>query len=240
MLNYDSRGDLASRDIVSQSIDLELKKSGDDCVYLDCTHLDLIRFKKHFPMIYERCKSIGIDIAKDWIPVVPAQHYLCGGIKVDNNGKTSVQNLFACGECSQTGLHGANRLASNSLLEALVYSHEIYTYLANNPIVRKNSILIFEWEVAEKPTLVPKIILNLKSKFQLLMRQNAGIVRREEDLLEAKEQLVIWKKEIENFCKSYQITKDLYELKNMITVGQLIVQQSIDRKDNRGGFVKLN
>jgi len=240
MLDYDSRGDLASRDIVSQSIDLELKKSGDECVYLDCTHLDLIPFKKHFPMIYERCKSIGIDIAKDWIPVVPAQHYLCGGIKVDGNGKTSVENLFACGECSQTGLHGANRLASNSLLEALVYSHEIYIYLASNPNASKNSIPVSEWQVADKPTFEPKIVLNLKSKLQLLMRQNAGIVRHDEDLLEAKEQLIIWEKETENFCENYQITKDLYELKNMITVGQLIVQQSIDRKDNRGGFVKLN
>jgi L-aspartate oxidase len=240
MLNYDSRGDLASRDIVSQSIDLELKKSGDECVYLDCTHLDLIPFKKHFPMIYERCKSIGIDIAKDWIPVVPAQHYLCGGIKVDKNGKTSVENLFACGECSQTGLHGANRLASNSLLEALVYSHEIYIYLASNPNASKSSIPISEWEVADKPTFEPKIVLNLKSKLQLLMRQNAGIVRRDQDLLKAKEQLIIWENETENFCENYQITKDLYELKNMITVGQLIVQQSIDRKDNRGGFVKLN
>jgi L-aspartate oxidase len=240
MLNYDSRGDLASRDIVSQSIDLELKKSGDDCVYLDCTHLDMEPFKKHFPMIYERCKSIGIDIAKDWIPVVPAQHYLCGGIKVDMNGKTSVENLFACGECSQTGLHGANRLASNSLLEALVYSHKIYTYLASNPIASRNSNSVSEWKVAEKPTVDPKIVLSLKSKLQLLMRQNAGIVRCDQDLLKAKEQLVIWEKEIENFCENYQITKDLYELKNMITVGQLIVQQSIDRKDNRGGFVKLN
>jgi L-aspartate oxidase len=225
---------------VSQSIDLELKKSGDDCVYLDCTHLDMEPFKKHFPMIYERCKSIGIDIAKDWIPVVPAQHYLCGGIKVDMNGKTSVENLFACGECSQTGLHGANRLASNSLLEALVYSHKIYTYLASNPIASRNSNSVSEWKVAEKPTVDPKIVLSLKSKLQLLMRQNAGIVRRDEDLIKANEQLVIWEKEIENFCENYQITKDLYELKNMITVGQLIVQQSIDRKDNRGGFVKLN
>jgi len=106
MPDYDSRGDLASRDIVSQCIDLELKKSGDDCVYLDCTHLDMEAFKKHFPMIYERCKSIGIDLAKDWIPVVPAQHYLCGGIVVDKTGRTSVENLFACGESSRTGLHG--------------------------------------------------------------------------------------------------------------------------------------
>ena len=118
MPDYDSRGDLASRDIVSQCIDLELKKSGDDCVYLDCSHLDMEAFIKHFPMIYERCKSIGIDLAKDWIPVVPAQHYLCGGIVVDKNGKTSVENLFACGECSRTGLHGANQIGIKFLIRS--------------------------------------------------------------------------------------------------------------------------
>ena len=106
-----------------------LKISGDDCVYLDCTHLEINAFKKHFPMIYERCKDLSIYIEKDWIPVIPAQHYLCGGIEVDTNGKTSIENLFACGECSYTGLHGANRLASNSFLEALVYSDRILTYL---------------------------------------------------------------------------------------------------------------
>ena len=102
MLDYDKRGELASRDIVSQSIENELKKSGDDCVFLDCTHLNINEFKKHFPMIYDRCKELNIAIETDWIPVIPAQHYLCGGIEVDTNGKTSIENLFACGECSYT------------------------------------------------------------------------------------------------------------------------------------------
>ena len=241
MMDYDERGELASRDIVSQSIDLELKKSGNDCVYLDCTHLDLDAFMKHFPMIYERCKSVGIDIAKDWIPVVPAQHYLCGGVSVDKNGKTSIENLFACGECSQTGLHGANRLASNSLLEALVYSDKIYEYLIpisieNNPFKGK----LADWNSAKKPEVQPDYLAKIKTELQLLMRQNAGIVRYEAELPKAKKQLLIWKNEIEDISKTHQISVALYELLNMITIGSLIVQHSIDRKDNRGGFMKVN
>lgn len=241
MPDYDSRGDLASRDIVSQSIDLELKKSGDDCVYLDCTHLDMDAFKKHFPMIYERCKSIGIDLAKDWIPVVPAQHYLCGGIVVDKTGKTSVENLFACGECSRTGLHGANRLASNSLLEALVYSDKIYNYLANTSFEKSQfEGKVSDWKLVPKPAINPDFVAKRKAELQLLMRQNAGIVRNDADLLKAKEKLTLWKNEIEEKIKNHQINADLCELQNMITIGTLIVQQSIDRDENRGGFVKIN
>ena len=241
MLDYDSRGDLASRDIVSQSIDLELKKTGDDCVYLDCTHLDLDGFIKHFPMIYERCKSVGIDIAKDWIPVVPAQHYLCGGIVVDKSGKTSLENLFACGECSRTGLHGANRLASNSLLEALVYSDKIYHYLADTSLKKDQFIpTISDWKVTAKPEINLDYVTKTKAELQLLMRQNAGIVRNDADLLKAKKRLSHWKNEVEENIKNHNVSAELYELQNMITIGILIVQQSIDRDENRGGFVKIN
>ncbi|MCI4444171.1 MAG: L-aspartate oxidase [Lentimicrobium sp.] len=241
MPDYDSRGDLASRDIVSQCIDLELKKSGDDCVYLDCTHLDMDAFIKHFPMIYERCKSLGIDLAKDWIPVVPAQHYLCGGIVVDKTGKTSVKNLFACGECSRTGLHGANRLASNSLLEALVYSDKIFNYLAKTTFGKSQfEGKVTDWKLVPKPAINPDYVAKRKAELQLLMRQNAGIVRNDADLLKAKEILTLWKNEIEEKINTYQINADLCELQNLITIGTLIVQQSIERDENRGGFVKIN
>lgn len=240
MPDYDSRGDLASRDIVSQSIDLELKKTNDECVYLDCTHLNLDGFKKHFPMIYERCKSVGIDIAKDWIPVVPAQHYLCGGIVVNKNGKTSIENLFACGECSRTGLHGANRLASNSLLEALVYSDKIYHYLANSPSEKSSFTgTVSDWKLTENPEINPNYVGKRKAELQLLMRQNAGIVRNDTDLLRAKEKLTHWKNEIVEKIKTHNVNAELYELQNLITIGILIVQQSIDRDENRGGFVKI-
>jgi L-aspartate oxidase len=231
---------LASRDIVSQSIDLEIKKSGDDCVYLDCTHLDLSAFIKHFPMIYERCKSVGIDIAKDWIPVVPAQHYLCGGIVVDKTGKTSVENLFACGECSRTGLHGANRLASNSLLEALVYSDKIYNYLANATFEKSQfSGTVSDWKLVEKPIINSEYVDKTKAELQLLMRQNAGIVRKDAALFSAKKQLTHWQTEIEEKTKSHQVRANLWELYNLIIIAKLIVDQSIERTENRGGFVKI-
>lgn len=240
MQDYDSRNELASRDIVSQSIDLELKKSGDDCVYLDCTHLELDPFIKHFPMIYEHCKSIGIDITKDWIPVVPAQHYLCGGIVVDRNGKTSIENLFACGECSRTGLHGANRLASNSLLEALVYSDKIYCYLSNATLsTKKPNTVISDWELKKMSEINLDYLTAMKAKLQLLMRQNAGIVRYDPELLKAKEQLLLWQNEMEEIGKTHQINAAFYELLNMMTIAYLIVQQSIERKENHGGFVKF-
>ena len=240
MPDYDSRGDLASRDIVSQSIDLELKKSGDDCVYLDCSHLDLTAFVKHFPMIYERCKSVGIDIAKDWIPVVPAQHYICGGIVVDKTGKTSVENLFACGECTRTGLHGANRLASNSLLEALVYSDKIYYYLAHTPFEKSQFTgTVSDCKFEEKPIVNAEYIDEIKTELQLLMRKNVGIVRNDADLITAKNQLTLWQNEIEEKTKKYQVRANLWELYNLIIIGKLIVEQSIERTENRGGFVKI-
>jgi L-aspartate oxidase len=240
MMDYDRREELASRDIVSQSIDLELKKSGDAYVFLDCTHLDLKAFKKHFPMIYKHCLTSGIDIAKDWIPVMPAQHYLCGGIVVDTYGKTSVTNLFACGECSRTGLHGANRLASNSLLEALVYSGRIYEYLASPDLeIKTADYKISEKQKTDQPEINSEYLAELKTKLQYLMRQNAGIVRSDIDLHNAKQQLLIWKKEMEQIEKSHQISVPYYELLNMITIGSLIVSQSLERHENRGGFVKL-
>ena len=239
MSQYDKRGDLASRDIVSQSIEIELKKSGDECVYLDCTAVDAIGFQKHFPMIYEHCKNLGIDISKNWIPVQPAQHYLCGGISVNLNGQTSIENLFACGECSHTGLHGANRLASNSLLEALVYSERIVTFLANYiPKSHETYTKINEWKVNAKTKIQDYNCKNKKLKLQLLMRQYAGIVRTDSDLLLAKNQLEHWENEFVEIEQNHKINKDFYELKNMIGVARLVVEQSIVRNENRGGFLK--
>ncbi len=240
MLDYDERGDLASRDIVSQSIEIELKKSGNQCVYLDCTHLNPNDFIKHFPMIYRRCKDLGIAIEKDWIPVLPAQHYVCGGIAVDRNGKTTIENLFACGESSRTGLHGANRLASNSLLEALVYADNIYNFLIKQ--TSKNTMHRKEFKTCkpiEECQIDPQYILKTKTALQHLMQNNVGIVRHDKDLLVAKSQLQSWKNEVVAIQEQYQITKDFYELKNMIAVGILIVDQSIARHENRGGFVKI-
>lgn len=236
MPNYYERAELASRDIVSQSIDKELKKSGDSCVYLDCTHLDLEAFKSHFPNIYQTCLENNIDIAKDWIPVVPASHYLCGGIEVDTNGKTSITNLFACGECSRTGLHGANRLASNSLLEALVYAHNIYKYLCENPVLEINYKLP-DW--IDEGTSIPKehilIQHNLK-ELQALMRDYVGIVRSNDRLKKAILHLDVIYNEVEALYKTSKITTTLCELRNMVNVAHLIIGQSLKRKENKGGY----
>lgn len=240
MLDYDARGELASRDIVSQSIDSELKKSGDSYVFLDCTHLDSKVFKKHFPNIYKHCLENHLDIVKDWIPVVPAAHYLCGGIVVDNYGKTSIKNLFACGECTRTGLHGANRLASNSLLEALVYAHNSFKYLSENP-TKPNDFLIPEWN--DEGTIITKehvLIRHNLSQLQALMRDYVGIVRSNNRLSKAIDRLDFIYKEVEELYKISTITSSLCELRNMINVAHLIISQSIGRKINKGGFYNMD
>ncbi|WP_341214509.1 L-aspartate oxidase [uncultured Wocania sp.] len=240
MLDYDERGELASRDIVSQSIDNELKKSGDTHVFLDCTHLDIEEFKLHFPNIYQKCLDQHINIKTDWIPVVPASHYLCGGINVDKNGKTTLANLFACGECSRTGLHGANRLASNSLLEALVYAHNIFMYHSKHSSQTLN-LEIPEWndEGTSFPDEHITIQHNLK-QLQALMRDYVGIVRSNKRLTKAIKHLDLIYNEVEDFYKESKITTSLCELRNMVNVAHLIITQSLNRKENKGGYFNLN
>lgn len=236
MFQYDKRGELASRDIVSQAIDFEMKKSGDECVYLDCTHLNIDEFKKHFPNIYETCLQRNIHIPKDWIPVVPAAHYLCGGIVVDMDGKTSVKNLFACGECSYTGLHGANRLASNSLLEALVYADRIFNFLSKH-IPYRVTIALPNWD--DKGTLLldnSGIIQQKTLQLQSLMRKYAGVVRNNIDLKNASYELEKLYIEIEKLYNKHKMNTSLSQLRNMMNVSHLIIQQSLARKENRGGY----
>lgn len=240
MLDYDDRAELASRDIVSQRIDIELKKSGDTHVFLDCTHLDIENFKSHFPNIYERCLAENIDIEKDWIPVVPASHYLCGGIVVDTQGKTSITNLFACGECSRTGLHGANRLASNSLLEALVYAHNSYKYHTTHDL-SSTEITIPEWN--DKGVCVRKehiLIQEYLKQLQTLMRDYAGIVRSNNRLTNAMGELHAMHCQVEELYKKGSVNASLCELRNMINVAHLIISQSRERKENRGGYYNID
>lgn len=236
MPDYDERGELASRDIVSLAIDSEMKKQGDDCVYLDCTHLDITEFKQHFPTIYEICLNHSIDVETDWIPVVPAAHYQCGGIVVDRNGNTSLKSLFACGECTYTGLHGANRLASNSLLEALVYADRIFQYISKNPPV-KTTILLPDWNDAGTVILKdPDVIKKKTLELQYVIRKHAGVVRSNNGLRDALPQIEKLYMEMESLYKNYKLNTALCELRNMVNVGYLIIRQSLDRKENRGGF----
>ncbi len=241
MHKYDKREELASRDIVARAIDAELKKSGEKHVYLDCTSLDQTKFEAHFPKIKEKCKSIGIDVANDYIPVVPASHYICGGVSVNIYGETSVKNLFASGECSQTGLHGANRLASNSLLEAFVYADKSAekSFELIDEIDWKDNVPDWDDEGTSTPEEWILISHNLR-ELQELMRSYVGIVRSNDRLSRALKRLKFLYEETEELYQRTTISPQLCELRNMITVAYLIVTHSILRKENKGGFFNID
>jgi L-aspartate oxidase len=235
MERYDARKDLAPRDIVARAIDNEMKKNGTEHVYLDCRHMDLEKFIHHFPNIYEKCLSIGIDVVKDMIPVAPAAHYSCGGIKTDENGRTSIQNLYACGECASTGLHGANRLASNSLLEAMVFGHRCYLDTTNriNDITFETGIP--EWKI--KGTSEPKemiLITQSRKELEQIMSDYVGIVRTDMRLKRAMKRLDLLYEETEELYRNTKVSPQLCELRNLITVGYLIVKGAEFRKESRG------
>ncbi len=241
MHKYDEREELASRDIVARAIDSELKSLGDEYVYLDCTHLDNEKFSEHFPMIKAKCKTLGIDVHKDYIPVLPASHYICGGVSVNLDGQTSIKNLLASGECSQTGLHGANRLASNSLLEAFVYADKCADKSAQliNSIHLENNIPNWNSEGTTAPKEGVLISHNIK-ELQQIMRNYVGIVRSDERLDRALIRINMLYKETELLYQKATISPQLCELRNMITVAFLIVTHSQNRKENKGGFYSLN
>ena len=235
MEKYDPRKDLAPRDIVARAIDSEMKKAGVEHVYLDCRHMGTEKFTEHFPNIYEKCRSIGIDVSTHMIPVAPAAHYSCGGIKTDVWGRTSLKNLYACGECSSTGLHGANRLASNSLLEALVFSHRCFLHGVEAVAEIKFNEKVPDWN-AEGTTQPREMILITQSikELQLLMSDYVGIVRTNVRLQRAMKRLDILHEEIESLYESTEVSPQLAEARNLITVGYLIVKGAQFRKESRG------
>ncbi|MGE0078335.1 MAG: L-aspartate oxidase [Bacteroidales bacterium] len=235
MSKYDKRGSLAPRDIVARAIDNEMKISGDDYVYLDVTSKDPNEIKNHFPNIYEKCLSEGIDITKDMIPVVPAAHFLCGGIKVDTNGQSTIHRLYAIGECSSTGLHGANRLASNSLIEAIVYAERA----AKHSIGRFKGIEcnqdIPDWDY-EGTTHNEEMVLITQSykEMQQIMSNYVGIVRSNLRLERARVRLEIIYRETEELYKKSILTQNLCELRNLINVGYLIIRDAQNMRESRG------
>ena len=243
MLDVDKRAELAPRDIVARAIDSELIKSGDPYVYLDCTHLNMDAFIKHFPNISEKCKTIGIDIATQGIPVLPAAHYMMGGVVVDKNGYSSIKNLFACGECSRTGLHGANRLASNSLLEALVFGSKIASEITENrkKLVFDEKLDIPEWN--EEGTMEPKekvLISHNRKTIQNIMTDLVAIVRSDERLEKALDHLdYIFQNTEKAYAKS-KLSPQICELRNLNAISYLIVKHSMARKVNKGAFYSLN
>ncbi len=235
MQKYDSRGSLAPRDIVARAIDNEMKIRGDDYVYLDCRHLDRKGFIEHFPNIYNKCMGLGIDPFVRMIPVIPAMHYLCGGILVDENAKSTINNLYAVGECAHTGLHGANRLASNSLLEACVFAHRAFEDAKEKLDKTTFGEKIPNWD-AEGTEQAEEMILITQSQkeVQQIMSNYVGIVRSELRLKRAFDRLEILYKENEALYDKTVITPKLCELRNIICIGYLIIKHAMQRHESVG------
>ena len=235
MERYDERKDLAPRDIVARAIDNEMKINGTEYVFLDCRHFTKEKFTEHFPNIYDKCISIGIDITKDMIPVSPAAHYSCGGVQTDSVGRTSITNLYSAGECACTGLHGANRLASNSLLEAMVFAHRGYLDAVKNIGQLSFQQNIPDWK-ADGTSLPKEMILITQSlkEMKLLMSDYVGIVRNNERLQRANRRLDLLHEETEVLFKKTVVSPQLCELRNMITVAYLIVKSAEFRHESRG------
>lgn len=235
MENYDKRKDLAPRDIVARAIDKEMKRQGTEYVFLDCRQMDMEKFKEHFPNILSKCNSIGIDVSKQMIPVAPAAHYSCGGIKTDEYGQTSIKQLFAAGECACTGLHGANRLASNSLLEAMVFAHR--SFLSVSKVFHSIPDIpeIPEWDAEGTKAPVEMILITQSLKeLKQVMSDYVGIVRNDVRLARASRRLDVLHEETEKLYQCTEVSSVLCELRNMITVAYLIVKSAGFRKESRG------
>ena len=226
---------LAPRDITARAIYSEMTKRGEDFVYLDVTHKDPDAVRSHFPNIYEKCLSIGIDITREWIPVTPAAHYSCGGVKVDANGETSVHRLYALGETSCTGLHGANRLASNSLIEAVVYADQAARHASAQlpKVVIQEGIPDWDFEGTQH-TEEMLLIIQSKREMQTIMTNYVGIVRSNLSLKRAMRRLAILFEETEELYNKTKPNRELCELRNMIAVAYLVIKQGREIKESVG------
>lgn len=241
MIKYDSRGSLAPRDVVARAIDNEMKIHGHDFVYLDNTHLNGAKLKDHFPNITEKCRSLGIDITKDMIPVVPAAHYMCGGVKVNMDGQTWIKRLYAVGEVSSTGLHGANRLASNSLIEAIVYADRAAKHAVEHASGYQFADQIPPWDDSgtTHPEEMVLITQNMKEVKQI-MTNYVGIVRSDLRLERATARLAIIYRETEELYKKSNLSLKICQLRNLINVGYLVIKMAQARKESRGLHCNLD
>jgi L-aspartate oxidase len=233
MPNHDERAELAPRDIVARAIDFEMKRLGLDYVLLDATHLGEVFLKEHFPTIYARCAALGIDIAKQPIPVVPAAHYTCGGVVTDLEGKTDLPGLYAVGEATYTGLHGANRLASNSLLECVVIGKSAATEIKQHPL--KEMPEVPEWDESRVEDADETVVIAHNwDELRLLMWNYVGIVRTNRRLERALHRIELLQSEVQEYYANFRVTRDLLELRNLLSCAELIVRSALMRKESRG------
>ncbi len=241
MEKYHPQKDLAPRDIVSRAIDAELKKSGDDYVYLDiASYQDSTFIKTHFPGIYEKCLEFNVDITKNPIPVVPAAHYSCGGVVAGIDGKTEIKNLHVIGEAACTGFHGANRLASNSLLEGLVCAYECAKFLAEHNMNLKRKDFP-EWEIGDAvPSTEAVVITQNWDEIRMLMQNFVGIVRSDLRLKRALKRMNLYSEEIDYYYWNYKVDKNLIELRNLSMVAEILIRCALSRKESRGTHYNEN
>ncbi len=230
---HDERAELAPRDVVARAIDFEMKKRGLDCVYLDISHQPVEFLLEHFPNIYRRCMALGINIARQPIPVVPAVHFTCGGVLVDQQGRTDIANLYAIGETSYTGLHGANRLASNSLLECLVYAESAAQDILSKP--RGDILALPHWDESQVTDADEAVVISHNwDELRRFMWDYVGIVRTTKRLERAQHRIKLLHEEINEYYRNFHVTADLLELRNLVLSADLIVQSALSRHESRG------
>lgn len=233
MPQHDERGDLAPRDVVARAIDFEMKKRGLDCVYLDISHKPADFVISHFPTIYRRCMELGIDITKEAIPVVPAAHYSCGGVMTDHNGQTDLNNLYAIGETACTGLHGANRLASNSLLECMVFGQAAAKAILAQPI--KPVVQLPYWDESRVTDADEEVVITHNwNELRRTMWNYVGIVRTNKRLTRAMHRIQMLRNEVDEFYSNFRVSNNLIELRNLLQVAELIVRSAMERHESRG------